>query len=67
MEISITLQNKERYLVAANSEKNRLIWHPKSSAEKGFYICLVSVLPKAGNLAGACHFNAKHKIRTSQP
>lgn len=55
--LNLSAVGSDVYLVTTNGEKNILFREFEASADHGFKIRLVSVLPKAGHLSSAGHLH----------
>lgn len=60
------LPRRPWYLVAANGQKDVLLWDLKPSAEHGFEVGLTTALSKASHLSSAGHLYAQHHVSTRQ-
>lgn len=60
------LPRRPWYLVAANGQKDVLLWDLKPSAEHSFEVGLTTALSKASHLSSAGHLYAQHHVSTRQ-
>lgn len=64
---SCSYDSFNNYLVTTDREQNVLFGDFEASAEHGFEIGLISVLPEAGHFSSAGHLNTQNHICSSQP